>query len=295
MTSAPALISIAALERALSPNRLAGYRQPGDKDLTDGLARYIWNLALADAISPVLHAFELTLRNEVVRAAAKIVPPRITAANSAAPVTVPVFTPGLFPTWLDVQPTMLLDNELAKLKRAKSDLGSDRRTHTEGHLIAKLDLGFWVALLRKPYADARADGPRLWPAGLKYAFQHRPKHIKDAVDLFHAFDPIRMFRNRVAHHDPIWDRKYVFEHDRALHCLSWMNPTLAAAVTTISRAPAVFGVGPGVYRPLAEDILGAGPGTSADPIVRVVRALKALPASDREEAATAMLDAITKR
>ncbi len=41
---------------------------------------------------------------------------------------------------------MLLDHEYEKVQRAKQNLGRDRRSQTEGHLVAKLDFGFWVAL-----------------------------------------------------------------------------------------------------------------------------------------------------
>jgi hypothetical protein len=288
-----ALISIAGLERALSAERLQAYRLPADRDVTHGLARYIWNLALADAVAPLLHAFEVTLRNEV-RTAGKIVPARIAAANAAARANAPAFLSGTFPSWLDVEPTMLLANEKRKLDRAKSELGNDRRTHTEGHLIAKLDLGFWVALCRHAYADTRAEGPRLWPVGLKQAFRYRPAEITTASAIFHQFDLIREFRNRVAHHDPIWDRDYLGKHEHILVSLAWMAPKLADALRTISRSPAVFAAGPGAYRPLAEDILGTGAGSSSDPVTRVVRALRSVPEDQRPDAATAMIEALVR-
>jgi hypothetical protein len=289
-----ALISIAGLERALSAERLQAYRLPADRDVTHGLARYIWNLALADAVAPLLHAFEVTLRNEVVRTAGKIVPARIAAANAAARANAPAFLSGTFPSWLDVEPTMLLANEKRKLDRAKSELGNDRRTHTEGHLIAKLDLGFWVALCRHAYADTRAEGPRLWPVGLKQAFRYRPAEITTASAIFHQFDLIREFRNRVAHHDPIWDRDYLGKHEHILVSLAWMAPKLADALRTISRSPAGFAAGPGAYRPLAEDILGTGAGSSSDPVTRVVRALRSVPEDQRPDAATAMIEALVR-
>ena len=286
-----ALISLKGLERAFSKERLAGYRLSSDIDPTDGLARYLWNQALGRAITPALHALEVTLRNDIVQAANKIVPSRIAVENvAAAAVGGPVaFVPGTFPSWLDVSPTMLYQHEKKKLDRAKSELGSHHGSHTEGHLIAKLDFGFWVALCRKSYDASRADGPRLWPAGLAHAFKARPASVSKIQQIHDRLDSIRQFRNRVAHHDPIWDRDYLMEHDRIIDTLAWMSPKLATTVQALSCAPDVYATGASAYRPLAEDILGTGPGRSADPVRRVVTALRAVPEATRAVAASKML------
>lgn len=244
------LISLRALERALSAQRLLAYRLPADRDETDGLARYLWNLALAAALQPALHALEVTFRNEISRAAGKL-----TSSRGYAWAHIP--------SWLDAVPTMLLEHEAQKVERAKELLGQDARSQTEGHLIAKLDFGFWVSLCRAPYGDARADGPRLWPRALDLAFRKRPAHVSTRSEIHHRFDAIRKYRNRVAHHEPIWDRDYPGRHEYILESLAWMSPKLADAVRAMSSAPATFNAGPDAYRPHAESLLGTGPGLAA--------------------------------
>jgi hypothetical protein len=271
------LISLPALERALSPERLAAYRQPGDRDETDGVARYLWNLALANALQPALHALEITFRNEIARAAAKL-----TQNRQFAVVRIP--------SWLDAIPTMLLTHEAEKVERAKNELGTDPKSQTEGHLIAKLDFGFWVALCREPYADLRGAGPRLWPRALDLAFRKRPKSVTTRAEILHRFDHIRKYRNRVAHHEPIWDRTYVKEHDYILESLSWMHPKLADAVRELSPAVATFQAGPAAYRPHAETLLGTGPGL----VVLLETKLGALPPARRALVAS-LVDALAAR
>lgn len=239
------LISLLALERALSAQRLQAYRHPNDRDETDGLARYLWNQALVAALQPVLHTLEIAFRNELSRAAT-----RITAGRR--------FQTARVPSWLDAMPTMLLDHEYAKLLRAKDKLGMDPRSQTEGHLIAKLDFGFWVALCRQPYDESRGDGPRLWPDALDLAFRRRPPEVTTRAEIWHMYDPIREFRNRVAHHEPIWDRDYLDQHERILRGIGWMSPKLEEATRALSAAEVVFTVGSSAYRPLAEAILGTG-------------------------------------
>jgi hypothetical protein len=169
----------------------------------------------------------------------------------------------------------------------KERLGTDPRTHTEGHLIAKLDFGFWVSLCRDSYADTRGEGPRLWPRALDLAFQKRPRSVTTRVEVYHRFDRIRRFRNRVAHHEPIWDRDYLAQHDYILDSLAWISPRLAEALRVLSPGPAVFAAGPAAYRPQAETLLGSGPGLSAVPAVR----FDALD-SARQELAADLADAL---
>jgi hypothetical protein len=246
------LISYAALERAFSAPRLQAYGKLTDRDETDKVARYIWNLALANAMQPVLHSLEVAFRNDVARAAA-----RITATRK--------FETADIPSWLDAAPSMLMEHERRKVLDAKERLGGDPRRWTEGHLIAMLDFGFWVALCRDSYADTRGEGPRLWPRARDHAFQKRPRSATTRAEVFHRFARIRKFRNRVAHHEPIWDRDYLVQHEYILESLSWISPRLAEALREMSPGPAVFHAGAEAYRPHAETLLGTGAGLRALP------------------------------
>ena len=53
---------VAALEAALSTQRLQRYRQANDGPF-DHLGRYFWNMALSEAAYPALHQLEVALRN----------------------------------------------------------------------------------------------------------------------------------------------------------------------------------------------------------------------------------------
>lgn len=271
------MISYAALERVFSAPRLQAYGDPADRDEADRVARYIWNLALANAIQPALHSLEVAFRNEIVRAANKI-----TATRK--------FQIADIPSWLDAIPSMLMDHERQKVLDAKERLGTDPRKRTEGHLVATLDFGFWVALCRDSYADTRAEGPRLWPRALDHAFQKRPPSVTTRAEVYHRFDRIRRFRNRVAHHEPIWDRDYLGAHEYVLESLAWISPKLADALRVMSPGPEVFNAGAGAYRPHAETLLGLGPGLDALPWTRF-RAL----ALDRQELVARLLDVLLAR
>jgi hypothetical protein len=237
------LVSYAALERVLSPERLSAYADPDDSSECDTLARYIWDVALAAAIQPALHALEIAFRNDLARAARKL-----TATRG--------FRVADIPSWLDAAPTMLMEHEHQKVLNAKERLGTDPRRWTESRLIAKLDFGFWVALCRDSYSDSRGAGPRLWPRALDLAFQRRPRSVTTRAQVFHQFDRIRKFRNRVAHHEPIWDRDYLAQHQYIVESLGWVSPKVAYALRQTSPAPAVFEAGPPAYMSYAYELLG---------------------------------------
>ena len=67
------VISMTALRKALSEQRLQVYAASGDTDELEAVARYLWNGALATAMVPVLHALEVTLRNNLYDASLKII------------------------------------------------------------------------------------------------------------------------------------------------------------------------------------------------------------------------------
>lgn len=242
------LVSVGALQRALSKPRLAAYGDPA-ADPVGTTTKYLWNLSLASAIQPALHTLEVTFRNEIYRVSKQIL--KIDRRS---------FSHRGIDSWLDAEPTWLETHEQEKVNRAKASLGNDARSQTEGHLVSKLDLGFWTALCRQPYADWRAAGPRLWPRTLNFAFQHRPADVSTQSQIHTRFNSIREFRNRVAHHEPIWDRDYLGHHERIVDSIGWMNPSVAEAVRITSPAPAAYTAGPDPLRPYAESLVGLGPG-----------------------------------
>jgi hypothetical protein len=196
---------------------------------------------------PALHTLEVAFRNEISRAATRINDGRN-------------FRFRRINSWLDAEPTMLMKHEQDKVDLAMDKLGTDARSQTEGHLIAKLDFGFWVALCRDSYTDTRSGGPRLWPRALNYAFLRRPDTVTMRAQLLHHFDPIRQFRNRIAHHEPVWDRDYLANYEAVLEGISWMSPKLANTVRVLCTARQTFDCGAAAFRPVAETIIGAKPG-----------------------------------
>ena len=118
-----------------------------------------------------------------------------------------------------------------------------------------MGFGFWVSLCKRPYEQGRTRGPRLWPELATKGFPHIPKAKRTRSQIFHALDPLRDLRNRVSHHEAVWDRKLNRSHQEMLEILAWINRDLATTLKAHSPLPAVFGKGVAGFRAQAEAII----------------------------------------
>jgi len=229
-------ITCAVLSKSLSHNRLAAYSVTSDRDSSDAVARYLWNLALSAAMQPVLHTLEVAFRNALFDVGNE--------ATAKSP-----FSTRIVPSWLDAKPSMLASQEEADVTEAVQRLGKNPKRHTAGHLVGQL--GFWIRLCDSPYEQGRPNGPALWPLAVK-RFPNCPRSERTRVRIRYAFDEVREFRNRLAHHQPIWDTSVLDMHVRAIERLRWMNARLAAVTQHYSQLVAVYNAGPAAWRHIAE-------------------------------------------
>ena len=199
-------------------------------------------MALQATLTPALHAAELTIRNAVFDASVKV------ANTRGRPY-------GEIACWLDTTPSLLYRNEEEAVHQAKDHLRSNPKSMTPGHLVAKLSFGFWVNLLNASYEQGRADGPALWPAGLR-EFHGIPKRERNRVDLRLRFDTVRGFRNRVAHHEPLWDQSPNADYRYLLETVRYLNPGMERAIAATCLFPGVWAGGEQAYFEAAERLLG---------------------------------------
>lgn len=130
------------------------------------------------------------------------------------------------------------------------------KSMTPGHLVAKLNFGFWVNLFNASYEQGRVDGPALWPAGLK-ELHGFPSSERNRADIRRRFATVRDFRNRVVHHEPIWDQIPEADYAYVLETLRFLNPGMERAVASTCPFPAVMAAGEQAYLETAERLLGS--------------------------------------
>ena len=197
----------AALLRTLSEERLTRYLVAADGDLDRALTVYERNLRLAEAFHTPLHCLEITLRN--------VIDDRLNAKYG--------------PNWL--RGAAPLDED-ARLAIARADNTLSHSPHTDGAIIAELALGFWVGLLGPRY-DAT-----LWRATLYAGFGANGRGLRRSL-VHGRMNALRRFRNRIAHHEPIFDRDLTLVHAEILEAIAWMCPLTASWTAHHSRFDSV--------------------------------------------------------
>ena len=215
---------------------------PEDTDEVDSVARYLWNLALCSTLQPALHTLEVTVRNHLFTVSRRIVDEAALSFDTVR-------------CWLDAKPSLLADRERKAVEQAKVKLRSRKRPVTEGRLVSVLGFGFWVSLCKRPYEQGRADGPCLWPELATKGFPHLARTKRTRSQIFRALDPLRALRNRVSHHEPVWDRKLDRSHQDLLDVIAWINSDLAATLRVHSPLPAILDKGVAGFRDQAEGII----------------------------------------
>jgi hypothetical protein len=235
-------IAFAAVQAAFSEARLDAFRDPNvaDEPAYVILGRYAWNVNLGLALTPALHTAEIALRNTIY-----------TAGDRSAGKLLKQWRPGPMkhggiPCWLDLEPTVLTDIAATDVASARDGLKERGKPPTPGRLIAELNFAFWVHLFDHRYDQGSRlpNGFPLWTAdNLKRAFPNAPSKFRTREALRERFDEIRLLRNRISHHEPIFRQDLDRVHRRLIAAIEWMNLDAARLLVLFDRFVSVWQVG----------------------------------------------------
>ncbi|HEX3466445.1 MAG TPA: Abi family protein [Candidatus Elarobacter sp.] len=199
----------------IGTDRFAPYLAAAGNRL-DALRLYAWNTAIAAAFLGPISVIEVGLRNAISD--------RLRAAYGTTWYDDPAFLA------LDPTPRTRNNIDTAKNRIARA---VPARPITEGRVVAEMYLSFWAYLLRP------ALNRTLWPA-LRPGFQ-KYTHRKT---LLRYVEPLVPFRNRVAHHEPIFDRHPKEMYEGLLLVADMISPDLAPWIEHHTRLPRVLAAGP---------------------------------------------------
>lgn len=198
----------AALEVFLSRERLEKYLEAAGGDLDRALTLYERNTRLSEAFYTPLQCLEICLRNGLHR--------QMVARYGQ--------------DWLQAGTAPLAHDAVEQVGQVTA--GIDPGLCTPGKIVAELRFGFWVGLMGPRY-DAS-----LWRQALYKAFLAGGGLPRKVVH--GRFNALRRLRNRVAHHEPIFDRPTEQFHREIIEAISWMNRDAAAWARHQSRFAAVY-------------------------------------------------------
>ncbi|MDB5396675.1 MAG: hypothetical protein JWM91_4181 [Rhodospirillales bacterium] len=201
---------IAALEKALSLERFSRYLAWANGDRARAVELYTLNTRLSEALYTPLQALEVSLRNRIHT----------------------VISEAVNDHWFD-EPEFQKGRQAEQLEKAKADLAEERKPAEPGRVVAALTFGYWTGFFGAAY-DA------FWRDTL-YQIAIRPNGKRlSRKDFSKPITPIRILRNRIAHHEPILGWNLPEHHNKILELTDWLSPPAANWCRGISSFAAVY-------------------------------------------------------
>lgn len=202
----------AAVAALLTPARLSTYLRATNGDEQQALRLYSWNVEASAALWGDFAVLEVCVRNAISAQLEKLA--------------------GKADWW--ASPVVGLRTEQAQaVQRAIASLPHHGQPVSPGQVVANLTLGFWTSLLANRYHQ------RLWEPAIKHAFPHLTGR-RGALQ--QDLESLRRLRNRVAHHEPIFNRDLATDHQTVLDVLTMIDPKASDWLDHDSRIPAVLAV-----------------------------------------------------
>lgn len=204
-------------KRMVSEPRFNAFRGGNGNPDTTAVSRYVWNIALCEALYPAFQILEVSFRNALHVEIAAIV-------GSA--------------DWLTSAPRFLYATELDTITSAKAELQTQGKRPTEPYLVSQLKFGFWTSLL-----DSRYD--KVWHKVIKGVFPGMPRTIRTRGEASSRMNTVRRLRNAALHHHSIWHWNDLEEQHRDCRTLiAWLGESGSVVANSVDRFPEVFKSGP---------------------------------------------------
>jgi hypothetical protein len=197
---------VRALRHAISSARLTTYIRRAHGNARRAFGLYAWNVNAGAALYPVLQVNEIALRNTIDHAL-------VAQFGAQWP-----YSPGFLRT-LPKQERDAFESGRLRLER---NLRVPRVT--TGDVVAAQTYGFWVVLLTSRFQR------RIWNQEFATSFPSAPPQVNRSV-VHDRADEIRRLRNRIAHHEPLFNHDLLGAHQRATSMIRWISPPLAQWAT----------------------------------------------------------------
>lgn len=181
--------------------------------MSSALTLYERNTRLSEAFYTPLQCLEVTLRNTIHE---------VMAVNYGA-------------QWLTNNLVPLSAISLSMIQDAINILQQGGHASGADDIVAELKFAFWVGLLGPGYDQT------IWRSALHRGF--RVGGARKRKDVHNRLNAIRRLRNRIAHHEPIYQRNVASDHAEIIDTIGWMCADTSAWALHHSRVPAVLAAG----------------------------------------------------
>jgi hypothetical protein len=197
-------------EESLSLERFGRYLAWAAGDRERAIDLYTLNAQISECLYTPLHMLEVALRN------------RIHTVLAAA----------AHDRWFDDPEFQKGNRQAEQLAKAKVELAEDGKDLSPGRVVAALTFGYWTAFFGPGYEDT-------WRKGLHAIARDSNGKSLRRKDFSAPLTPIRVLRNRIAHHEPILSWNLPKHHENIVLLTEWLSPPAALWCRTHSRFPAV--------------------------------------------------------
>lgn len=194
---------------AHSRSRFIKYIDACNGDDRKAFRLYSWNIAVGNAFFALLLSVEVILRNSINDALANYYKVE---------------------DWFARDDLNFDDGAKRKIKDAKKKLGiKENEPFNSNSLIAEITFGYWTDLLSNRYEMT------LWRPALRKIFFNVEKLTRE--EAYVLLKSQRQLRNRIAHHNIIFDRNLEQDYKDILKVIGWMSPDSEKWVSSVSRIP----------------------------------------------------------
>ncbi len=194
----------------ISNERLTKYIIAAGHDEDKALELYGWNIQISESFFPLLSATEVCLRN--------IVSTRMIELYGNQ--------------WWDNNAYLNQIGRGKKIVKIARDNLQRRGVVSSGGMTAELNFGFWAKMLLPRHKNI------FW-GDFELSFSNLPEGIT-YENLYDRCDEVRLFRNRIFHHEPIFDRDISLEYSQIMELIVWLSPAKAEWIRNYSRVMTVL-------------------------------------------------------
>lgn len=122
--------------------------------------------------------------------------------------------------WLFEGSKLKIERQNAQKDSAIEELIKDNKPVTNGRLVAALPFSFWTSMFNSEYEEE-------WQQGLHKIGRRQNGKGLTRKNFSKTLTPVRILRNRIAHHEPILNWNLQKHHDNIMEMCEWLSPGAA--------------------------------------------------------------------
>lgn len=192
-------VQVSLVIDALSRERLTPYLVATGQHEEAAVALYAWSMSLSAAFYPLLGVVEVALRNAIAN--------RIRALHGTR--------------WWEAESFHANIGKQAKgtVLKARNKRHEAKGFVTHGCMVAELTFGFWTKMLLPKHED-------FYWTPFHDAFPQAQPGI-GFIDLAPRCAEVTELRNRIFHHEPVFQRNHTQDQHDILALIAWIDPALS--------------------------------------------------------------------